>query len=94
MEIEQASIYKIVAEHLNVSASESLIESHISGKEVELKGDTRTYKSINSFYSAINRAIDAIKSSGFDIKSRKIESDDFIELTILVPKQDTENTSN
>ena len=85
---------EIVAEHLNVSASELLIESHISGKEIEPKGDTRTYKSINSFYSAINRAIDTIKSSGFDIKSRKIEGDDFTELTILVPKQGTENTSN
>lgn len=85
---------KVVSERLNVSATESLVEGYINSKDTDVKTDIRTYKSINSFYSAINRAIDTIKSSGFDIKSRKIEGDDFTELTILVPKHSTESTIN
>ena len=85
---------RIVNERLNVSSSESLIDSYINDKNAEQKQDIRTYKSINSFYSAINRAIDIVKSSGFDIKSRKIEGDDFTELTILVPKHCVENDIN
>ena len=77
---------KIIAEHLNVSAAEELIEAHLSQDNAEAKQEKRTYKSVNSFYSAINRAIDTIKNSGIDIKSRRVEGDEFTELTILVPK--------
>lgn len=77
---------RIVNEHLNVSASEELIEAHLSQDITAEKQDKRTYKSVSSFYSAINRAIDTIKNSGIEIKSRRVEGDDFTELTILVPK--------
>lgn len=77
---------RIVNEHLNVSASEELIEGHLSQDITAQKQDKRTYKSVSSFYSAINRAIDTIKNSGIEIKSRRVEGDDFTELTILVPK--------
>jgi ParB family chromosome partitioning protein len=77
---------RIVNEHLNVSASEELIEGHLSQDIAAQKQDKRTYKSVSSFYSAINRAIDTIKNSGIEIKSRRVEGDDFTELTILVPK--------
>ncbi|MBR2025152.1 MAG: hypothetical protein IKA02_05030, partial [Clostridia bacterium] len=78
---------KIINEHLNVSASERLVDTYLNEQNGDTKQDVRTYKSINSFYSAINRAIDTVKNSGFDIKSRKVEGDEFTELTILVPKQ-------
>ena len=34
----------------------------------------------------IDRAVDSVKSSGVNIKSRRIENDDFVELTILISK--------
>lgn len=80
---------KIVSEGLNVSASEELIESHISSEKPEQAAVKVGYKNVNAFYSAINRAIDNIKSSGIDIKSRRVEGDKFTELTILIPKQDS-----
>ena len=79
---------RIISEHLNVSDSESLIEAHLNNQECsEVKQEKRTYRSVNSFYTAINRAIDTIKNSGIDIKSRRVEGDEFTELTILIPKQ-------
>lgn len=82
---------KVTNEHLNVSATESLVDGCLGIQNNENKVETRTYKSINSFYSAINRAIDTIKNSGIEIKSRRVEGDEFTELTILVPKQNNHN---
>lgn len=84
---------KVINEHLNVSSTESLVEHHLNENVSEPRGE-RTYKSINSFYSAINRAIDTIKNSGIEIKSRRVESDEFTELTILVPKQAADNVNS
>ncbi len=79
---------RIINEHLNVNDSERLIEAHLNNQEQdETKQEKRTYRSVNSFYTAINRAIDTIKNSGIDIKSRRVEGDEFTELTILIPKQ-------
>ncbi len=80
---------QIIDEELNVAEAEALIEQNlgiIKEKEQKNKG----YKDISSFYNAINRAIDLVKDSGFMIKSRKVESDKYTELTILIPKNQAE----
>ena len=81
---------KVISEHLNVASTESLVDAFLNDQNIETKAEYRTYKSINSFYSAINRAIDTIKNSGVEIKSRRVEGDEFTELTILIPKQEKE----
>ena len=81
---------KVISEHLNVASTESLVDTFLNDQNIETKAEYRTYKSINSFYSAINRAIDTIKNSGVEIKSRRVEGDEFTELTILIPKQEKE----
>jgi ParB family chromosome partitioning protein len=76
----------IIEQGLNVGKSEELIESTIS-KDNNIKIRQRNgYKDIKSFYSMIDRAVDSVKSSGVNIKSRRIENDDFVELTILISK--------
>ena len=82
---------KIIEEGLNVTKSEELIEkiilsSKMEAAETSTTSSMRTYKDVKSFYSAIERAIDLIKNSGVNIKSRRIENDEFTELTILIPK--------
>ena len=82
---------KIIEEGLNVTKSEELIEKIILSSKMEAADTSttssmRTYKDVKSFYSAIERAIDLIKNSGVNIKSRRIENDEFTELTILIPK--------
>ena len=82
----------IIEQGLNVGKSEELIESTIS-KDNNIKIRQRNgYKDIKSFYSMIDRAVDSVKSSGVNIKSRRIENDDFVELTILISK--TSSTSD
>ena len=70
---------------MNVSKAEELVDKiTLKSKPDEVK--KRTYKSIGSFYDAINRAISAIENSGVKVKSRRVEGDSYTELTILVPK--------
>lgn len=86
LDLRAKLLQQIINEGLNVSASEELIEAHITKKEGEASTKRTGYKSVSSFFTAINRAIDNIKSTGVNIKSRRVEGDDFTELTILIPK--------
>lgn len=82
---------KIAIEGINVAKSEELIEKLLDKSAPKQKQPT--YKDITSFYTAINRVIDTMSHSGFKIKSRKIENDNFTELTILIPKETQSNPS-
>lgn len=88
-ELRKKILDKIVENGLNVSKSEELIERAIGAKAGEILPLQRTqsYKDVKSFYTAIDRAIDMVKNSGVKIKSRRIENDDFTELTIFIPKE-------
>lgn len=83
---------KIAIEGINVAKSEELIEKLLDKNTPKQKQPT--YKDVTSFYTAINRVIDTMSHSGFKIKSRKIENDNFTELTILIPKETQSNLSN
>jgi len=91
--LREKLLYSIVEQGLNVSKSEELIELSIT-KESNPSAQKRTYyKDIKSFYNAIDRAVDGVKNSGVNIKSRRIENDEYVELTILIPKEATNNTA-
>ena len=80
---------RIIEEGLNVTRSEELIEKIIVSSKIEARDNipsVKTFKDVKSFYMAIDRAIDSVKNSGINIKSRRIENDEFTELTILIPK--------
>ena len=89
LDLRAKLLNQIISEGLNVSASEELIEAHITKKSSDDTTSQRKtgYKTVNSFYLAINRAIESIKNSGIAIKSRRVEGDEFTELTILIPKE-------
>ena len=83
---------RIIEEGLNVTRSEELIEKIIVSSKIEARDNmpsVRTFKDVKSFYLAIDRAIDSVKNSGINIKSRRIENDEFTELTILIPKNES-----
>ena len=77
----------IISQGLNVGKSEELIDSALSKDNDNIKIRQRNgYKDIKTFYSVIDKAVDSVKNSGVNIKSRRIENDDFVELTILISK--------
>lgn len=87
-EIREKVLEQIISEGLNVEKSEELIDKALSKDEdkKQSKKAVIAYKDVKSFYVAIDRAIDTMKNSGVKVKSRRIENDNFTELTILIPK--------
>lgn len=83
--LRERILNQIIEEGLNVSKSEELIERSLSKGEPKQK-TKGAYKDVRSFYSTIDKAIESVKNSGINIKSRRIENDEFVELTILIPK--------
>ncbi|MBQ8546699.1 MAG: ParB/RepB/Spo0J family partition protein [Clostridia bacterium] len=78
----------IISQGLNVARSEEYIENLLA-KSKPSGAQKQTYKTVTSFYSAIERAIGVAENSGIKIKSRKIEGDEFTELTIMIRKEGT-----
>ena len=77
----------IISEGLNVSSTDELIEAYISRRDGKQGEQKSTKRSINSLFSTINKAVSSIKEQGIDIKCRRIENDEYTEVTILIPKQ-------
>ena len=86
-ELREKILNQIIEEGLNVGKTEELIEKTVIKSESYLPRRKFEYKNIHSFYSAIDRAVEGVKNSGVNIKSRRIENDEFVELTILIPKE-------
>lgn len=82
---------EIIVRGLNVSKTEELIDTLYQGKEE--KTPKKAQKSLSSFLETLNRAIEAVENYGYKIKSRKIESDHYTEITLLIPKARTEKDS-
>ena len=90
----EKTLNRIVEDGLNVARSEELIDQMLSNSIDESKKTTKVrapIKDMRSFYASIDRLIDSAKLSGVEIKSRIVESDDFTELTILIPSVAEQN---
>ncbi len=91
-DLRERVLNKIISEGMNVSKSEEEIDRIISKLNPQKARKTAIYKDIGSFYTAINRAIDAISNSGIRVKSRKVENENYTEFTILIPKETNDST--
>ena len=83
-DLREKVLSKIIEEGLNVTKSEELIEQVLSSEPKKSKARTSA-RDTRSFFNAIDRLISSVRLSGIEIKSRVVESDDFTEVTILVP---------
>lgn len=88
--LRQKLLSQIISEGLNVAKTDELIDKLLE-KDKAQKPSKKGYKDIESFYTAINRALEMVTNCGIAIKSRRVESDNFTELTILIPKHETNN---
>ena len=84
-DLREKTLNKIIEEGLNVTKSEELIEQIVANNDVKKPKIRSGIKDMRSFYASIDRLVASVKLSGIEIKSRIVESDDFTELTILIP---------
>lgn len=85
---------KIIEDGLNVTKSEELIEITLSNEPKKSTRARTGIKDMHSFFASIDRLISSVKLSGVAIKSRVVESDEFTEVTILVPNKATTEESS
>lgn len=79
----------------NTSKEKTKNDHKSDGDEREAKceeqgKEQKTYKDTETFYFAIKRALESAKASNLEIKSRKLVSDTFTEITIIIPNQPKE----
>ena len=80
-------VLNIVKERgLNVEQTEKLIEGMVAKPVKPKKQRQRIFKDVRIFVNTVNRAIETMKASGIDAISNKVETDDYIEFTVKIPK--------
>lgn len=77
----------IAANKLNVEQTEEYVDSLLK-KGLEKPLPTRLFiiKDMRIFLNSINKAVKMMQSAGIDVDTKKTETDEFIELTMRVPK--------
>lgn len=83
------ALERIVSNSLNVVQSEKLINEILDGtdKKQQKKQNQRfIIKDVRIFLNTFTKAFDTMKSSGIDAVSNKVESDEYIEYSVRIPK--------
>lgn len=80
----------IVQRGLNVAKTEELVEKLLRGpkRPVDKPANIRLFKDIRIFTNTIKQAVDMMQRSGIAAKAKKNETNDMIEYTIVIPKEE------
>lgn len=78
---------KIIDEELNVEKTEQLIDDFIGGEIRRHKSRKRTnvFRNLTVLADTVNKAVEAMKSTGIEAYSTEIRGEDYIEYRIHVP---------
>lgn len=83
---QQLAVKIIVEKRLNVSQTEALIEKMLEGPKPRQK-IIMLFKDVRIFVDTINNAISMMKESGIKAESNQIETENYIEYTVRIPKE-------
>lgn len=92
-EVREKALKVIIDSSLNVSKAEELIEKLLSKGEKNQPSISKSFKSISSFCESLTKTINCASSSGLNIKTRKVENDDYTEIVVIIPKIDSKSPS-
>lgn len=86
-EIQRQALKEIIEKDLNVRETDFLIEKYNSKlKETKKKMMVRVFKDMRLYTNTLWATIKQMRQGGLDIKVEEVESDDFIEFKIRLPK--------
>lgn len=81
-----AILHIIKEKGLNVEQTEKLIDSFCDNSPKPKKNVVKIFKDVRIFVNTVNKAIETMKASGIDAQSNKIETEDYIEFRVKIPK--------
>lgn len=92
-ELRDDVINRVIAEQMSVSDTEELVSELLLPKELS-KPTVRKIKvgDLRIYFNSISKIVDTIRSSGLNAYSKKSETEDFIEYTITIPKNNGSET--
>ena len=78
----------IVKQQLNVTKTESYIESYLQRQQAPRKGIRKfILRDVRLFLNSVNHSLDLVRGAGIDAKAEQAETDHEIVLTIRLPKR-------
>ena len=90
-QLRQKAVRIIAEKGLNVAKTEELIDKLIQAKEKakaeKIIASPRTFTDVRIFNNTIRQAVEMMRRSGIEAKANKKESEEYIEYTIIIPKE-------
>ncbi|TQQ84571.1 nucleoid occlusion protein [Peptacetobacter hominis] len=84
-------IDKVAKNELTVKRTETLIKEIVSGmenpKKPEKKRNIKAMIDMRIYLNTIKQAYDMIQNTGIDAKYKEVEKDDYVEVTVRIPKR-------
>lgn len=93
-EIRKEILSKIVAESLSAKDTEDLILKLLCQATVNSPKQEKKFviRDVRIFVNTINKAVDTMRLSGINAVSRKLETEEYIEYTVQIPKSEATQT--
>lgn len=87
-EIRKKTLSKIISEGLSITDTESLVSDLLHTNTLPDKKQDRKFivKDLRIFVNTINKAVDTMRLSGINAIAKRVESDEYIEYTVKIPK--------
>lgn len=95
-ELRREALSKIIAENLNVTQTEEMIDKLLYSTCVseKSKGKQRiVVKDVRIFVNTINKAIETMKQAGIDAVCKHKDAGDYIEYTVKISKKQAEKSA-
>ncbi len=91
-DVRKSALKTIIRKNLNVASTEEYIDKLLTEKKREKTEKTKTkiiIKDMRLFYNTIDKAIETMRATGFDVETTKRETSETTEIVIAIPKCST-----
>ncbi len=91
-DLRKSALKMIIKNNMNVSATEDYIDKILLDKKKEKSDNNKTkiiIKDLRLFYNTIDKAVETMRSTGFDVETTKRETTDTVEIVLAIPKCST-----
>lgn len=87
-ELRKKLLSRIISESLNAGETEKLVTDTLHSNTLPDKKQERKYivKDLRIFVNTINKAVDTMRLSGINAIAKRVDSDEYIEYTVKIPK--------
>ena len=91
-DLRKSALKNIIRKNMNVASSEDYIDKLLTEKKKEKSENGKTkiiIKDMRLFYNTIDKAIETMRATGFNVETTKRETLDSTEIVIAIPKCST-----